>query len=187
MFKTMIYNEKRKKYSKYLLSYILPKGYMNFTLEKSKTDKEAFDDKDMIVDFAASSKDLMINIEMNGKNTLERNVNYLYRLYSKEIKKGKNYVYMKGLQVNINQFNPPHNKIMSLHYMRDRVGDVYIPQIFVNIYAQNLWQMYYNVGVEDLSEFERWLLIMTSRSKSEAEKIARGDEKMTEYIRCNNK
>ncbi len=183
MFKTMIYNEKRKKYSKRTLSYILPRKYMHFTLEKSETDKEAYEDKDMIVDFAAKSKDLMINIEMNGKNTLERNGNYLYRLCSREIKKGSEYEYMKGLQININQFNPPHNKIMSLHYMRDRVGDVYLPQIFVNIYLQNLWEMYYNVGVEDLSEFERWLLVMTSRSKKEAEKIARGDEEMTEYIK----
>ncbi len=183
MFKTMIYNGNRIRYSKETLKYILPRKYRNFTLLKSEIDKNTYEDKEMIVDFAAISKDLIINIEMNGKNTLERNANYLYELCSKEIKKGSKYEYMKGLQVNLNQFNPPHNKIMSLHYMRDRVGDVYLPQIFVNIYLQNLWEMYYNVSVEELSEFERWILVMTSRSKKEAEKLAGGDELMKEYIK----
>ncbi len=183
MFKTMIYNDNRIQYSKFILDDALPNKYKDFSLYKSETNKDTNEDKEMTVDYAAIKDDLIIDIEMNNSNTLERNANYLSRLCSKEIKKGEEYIYFNGLQININGFKPPHNKTADLYYTRDRIGNVYIPQIFVNIYLQNLWELYYNVGVEGLSQFERSILVMTSKSKKEAEKLAKGDEIMEEYIK----
>jgi len=183
MFKTMIYNDNRIQYSKHILEYFLPDKYMDYNLTKSETNKDSNEDKEMTVDFAAIKDDLFIDIEMNNTNTLERNADYLSRLCSKEIKKGEEYIYYKGLQMNLNGFKPPHNKTTDLYYTRDRIGNVYVPQIFVNIYLQNLWELYYNVGEEGLSRFERSILVMTSKSKKTAEKIAKGDKIMEEYIK----
>ncbi len=51
MFKVMIYNDNRLKYSKYLLEDILPKRYRDFTLYKSETNKNTYENKNMTVDF----------------------------------------------------------------------------------------------------------------------------------------
>jgi len=182
MFKVMIYNDSRLKYSKYFLEDILPERYRDFTLYKSETNKNTYENKNMTVDFVGIKDDLCINLEMNMSNTLERNANYLSRLCSSKVKSGGKYTYLKGIQININGFKPPHNKTIDLYYTRDRVGNVYLPQIFVNIYLQNLWELYYNVGVGGLSKVERMILVMTSESKKEAERIAKGDKIMEEYI-----
>ncbi len=182
MFKVMIYNDNRIKYSKYFLSFFLPDEYKDFTLYKSETNKNTYEDKEMVLDFAAVKDDLCIDIEMNNSNSLERNAYYLSRFCSSKVKRGEDYVYMKGLQININGFKPPHDKTMDLYYTRDRIGDVYIPQIFVNIYLQNLEDLYYNEGIEGLDELERSILVVTCKSKKEAEKLAKGVKVMEEYI-----
>jgi len=183
MFKAMIYNSNRTKYPIHILKYFLEENIDKLLLTKTEVDLNTYENKEMRVDFVACVKDMCINIEMNRKNTLGRNANYLSRLCSKKVKRGKSYDYLKGLQINLNDFEPPHNKTMDIYKTVNSEDDVLIPQIFVNIYLPNLRKLYYNEGKEKLTRFERSILVMIATKKSEALELAKGDKVMTDYVK----
>ena len=97
MFKTMFQNENRLKYSCKFLSYFLDTTYEellnNIHLAKNESDKRQEKDKNERCDYVAYIKGTYINIEVNNNSsleTMERNIEYLMRLYARKVKKGKN-------------------------------------------------------------------------------------------------
>ncbi len=183
MFKAMLYNSNRLKYPIHILKYFLEENPLDLILTKTELDINTYGEKEMRVDFVATIKDLFVNIEMNRKNTLGRNAHYLFRLCSKKVTQGSGYEYLKGLQINLNDFEPPHDKTMDVFITENRMDDMLIPQIFVNIYIPNLKKLYYNKGIEGLTRFERSILVMVVTKKSEALELAEGDEVMTDYVK----
>ncbi len=137
MFKAMFYNSNRLKYPVHILKYFLEENPLDLILTKTELDINTYKEKEMRVDFVAKVKDLFVNIEVNRKNTLGRNAHYLSRLCSKKVTQGSGYEYLKGLQINLNDFEPSHEKTMDIFITENRMDDVLIPQIFVNIYIPN--------------------------------------------------
>ena len=94
MFKTMFQNENRLKYSCKFLSYFLDATYEellnNIHLAKNESDKKKEKDKGERCDYVANIKGTYVNIEVNNNSsleTMERNIEYLMRLYSRKVKK----------------------------------------------------------------------------------------------------
>ena len=92
MLKTMFQNENRLKYSCKLISYFIDVSYQdllnNIKLAKNETDKKYENDKGERCDYVASINGAFINIEVNNNSSLyamERNTEYLMRLYSKKV------------------------------------------------------------------------------------------------------
>ena len=193
MFKTMFYNTNRLKYSAKFISYYLDISYEellnNITLVKSELDKEYNDTKEERSDYVAQINDTKINIEVNNNEsveTMERNMEYAFRIYSEKIKIGTDYKYNYNqvVQLNINNFSFIGNdKIMDIYSFQNDEGIVLNPKItIIQIYVPNLRKKCYTKKKEDLSEAERYLLGLVEIDKDYSLELGDDLEIMIEYV-----
>ena len=193
MFKTMLFNQNRIKYACKLISYFVDIPYeellKNLKFVKNELDKEHLDDSNQRSDFVAFIHGTYINIEMNNNsnlNYMERNYQYVDKLYGSKIKIGssKNPNYMPVLQINFNNFALKGiDKIFDIYAMRNDEGILMNDKkIIVQIYLPNLRKKCYNEGVEKLDEREKFILTMVESSIEKATKIAKGFDLMEEYL-----
>ena len=155
MFKTMLFNQNRIKYACKLISYFVDIPYeellKNLKFVKNELDKEHLDDSNQRSDFVAFIHGTYINIEMNNNsnlNYMERNYQYVDKLYGNKIKIGssKNPNYMPVLQINFNNFALKGiDKIFDIYAMRNDEGILMNDKkIIVQIYLPNLRKKCYN-------------------------------------------
>ena len=192
MLKTMFQNEKRLKYSAKLLSYFIDLSFEellgNIHLSKNELDKEKEYNKGEKCDYVALIDNTSINIEVNNNgsvNILERNMEYAHRLYSRLITKGKkDNQYTQVIQFNLNNFSFIGN---------DKIIDQYVIQnnehlrlsnklIFVQIFIPNLIRKWYNQGIKELDEKEKYILTLVLRNIDEAKDLGKGVKIMEEYV-----
>ena len=112
MFKTMFQNESRLSYSALLASYFLEdityeELLDNLVLVKNELDKSVENKKGLRCDYVADIRGSKLNIEINNnysKEVLERNLEYSFRLFSSNNKRGKDSKYNQVIQICINNF-----------------------------------------------------------------------------------
>lgn len=191
MFKAMLFNHNRIKYSCKLLSYYLNISYetllKTLKLGKNELDKKQSDEKAERSDYVAYIGDICINIEVNFNDSLEaikRNQEYRNRLYSKEVKVGSEYQYTKVFQININNFAfAGKEKSKYLYFFRDEEGDIENDSIIVmHIFVPNIYKKWYNNGTETLTEDEKFLLAMVEPDIKKAKELGKEHKIMEEYI-----
>ena len=192
MFKAMFQNEKRLIYSCYLLSCLLDISYEelqnNLELSKNELDKDKENEKGLRSDYVAKIHGTRINIEMNNNSdvdTMERNVEYASRLYSSGIVRGKESKYHQVIQINFNNFSFHGNdKIIDIYTIQNDDGVVLNNKIiFINIYLPNLREKCYDEGIEELSELERYLMVLIETDVAYAKRVGKGIKIMEEYIK----
>jgi predicted transposase/invertase (TIGR01784 family) len=192
MLKTMFQNENRLKYSCKLLSYFLDMSYedllKNIHLAKNESDKKYENDKGERCDYVADINGSYVNIEVNNNSSLEameRNIEYLMRLYSRKVKRGNQYQYTWSLSLNLNNFSIKGNdKIIDIYGIQNEDG-VFLTDkiIIIQIYIPNLRKKWYTEGVEKLNELERYLLTLVERKVEDALEFGIGDTLMEEYVK----
>ena len=191
MFRTMFQNKNRLKYSVKLLSYILDISYeeliKKIRLYKNNPDKEYESDKNERCDYVAEIDESYVNIEVNNnssKETMERNIEYINRMYSKEIEEGSEYKYNQVIQINLNNFSFEGNdKIIDMYSIQNEEGIMLTRNItFIQIYIPNIRKKWYTEGKESLSEMERYILALTEPNIDTAKDIGIGDNIMEEYV-----
>ena len=141
MFKTMFQNENRLKYSCKFLSYFLDITYEellnNIHLSKNETDKKTEKDKGEKCDYVALIKGTYVNIEVNNNsslNTMERNIEYLMRLYSRKVKRGEKYQYTPSISFNLNNFSIKGNdKIIDIYGIQNKEGTFLTDKIIIKM------------------------------------------------------
>ena len=192
MFKAMFQNEKRLMYSCYLLSCLLDISYEelqnNLELSKNELDKDKENEKGLRSDYAAKIHGTRINIEMNNNSdidTMERNIEYASRLYSSGIARGKESKYHQVIQINFNNFSFLENdKIIDIYTIQNDGGVVLSNKIiFINIYLPNLREKCYDEGIEELSELERYLMVLIETDVAYAKRVGKGIRIMEDYIK----
>ena len=191
MFKTMMTNSTRKTYSCKLLSYILDVPYevllKELTFGNNELDKKKVRDKGERADFVAHVSDSSIDIEINCSaklHLLERNIDYMNRLYSRDNKIGSKYNYKQSILININNFAyQGKDKVKYIHYLKDEENEALTDKLIViQIYIPNLIKKWYTSGVESLTEEERFLLVLVIPDINIALDIGKDFEIMEEYI-----
>ena len=193
MFKTMFYNTKRIKYSAKLLSYYLDISYEellnNIKLVKSELDKEYNDSKEERSDYVCDIDGSKINIEINNNDsieTMERNTEYAFRLYSEKIKIGKTYKYNYNqvIQININNFSFIGNdKIVDIYSFQNEKGIVLNDKItIIQIYVPSLRKKCYTIGKENLKEEEKYLLGLVEEDNDFSKEIGKDLDIVIEYV-----
>ena len=192
MFKTMFQNENRLKYSAKLISYYVDIEYeellKNIRLGKNELDKKKKKNKGERCDYVASINNSTINIEVNNNaniKTLERNIEYAFRLFSKYVTEGKNEnQYTQVIQLNINNFSFQGNKnIVDVNAIQNKDGLLLTEKlIFIQIYVPNLLRKWYNLGKEKLEESEKFLLALVLKDINSSKELGDGIEIMKEYI-----
>ena len=194
MFKTMIYNENRIKYAARLISFFVDVSYeellKHLKLQKSDFDKKLDKEKNERGDFVAEFNGTSIGIEVNNNDSLEvmeRNMEYAHREYSKKVDrfdKGK-YSYKQIIQLNINNFSFKEKKeIFDIYVLRDKKGTVMSDKIiFIQIYIPNLFKKCYDKGIENLSEEEKFLLVLTESDIKTSYDLGGNVDYMEEYIK----
>ena len=188
MFLAMINNEKKKKYSAYLISQLLELNYEEvyntITFQKEKLDKDNYYDKGKTVDFICKINGEIIGIEMNNNNKvrtqLERNIGYATDLYQSNLSVGEIYHYNKVIQININNFTFEGNdKVIEKYAFTNEKGEYLTDKIqLIHIYLPNIRKKEYN----KLKDWEKLLLVF-NENKIESLKIAKGDKIMEEYVK----
>ena len=112
MFKTMFQNESRLQYSCRLFSYFL-EGVdyedliNNVHLDSNELDKEYEKQKGLRCDYVSSINETKINLEVNNNSnsvTMERNLDYAFRLYASKVQSDTDYDYNQVIQINLNNF-----------------------------------------------------------------------------------
>ena len=192
MFKTMFQNENRLKYSAKLISYYVDIDYeellKNIRLGKNELDKKKKKNKGERCDYVASINNSTINIEVNNNaniKTLERNIEYAFRLFSKYVTEGKNKdQYTQVIQLDINNFSFQGNKnIVDVNAIQNKAGLLLTEKlIFIQIYVPNLIRKWYDLGKEKLEESEKFLLALVLKDINISKELGEGIEIMKEYI-----
>ena len=193
MFKTMFYHTKRLKYSVKFISYYLDISYedllSNIKLVKNEVDKEYYDSEEERCDYVCDVNGSKINIEVNNNDsveTMERNMEYAFRLYSEKVKIGKKYknAYNQVIQICINNFSFVGNdKIVDIYSFQNDEGILLNNKLtIIQIYVPNLRKKCYNEGKEKLSEEERYLLGLVEENNDFSKELGKDLDIMIEYV-----
>lgn len=192
MFKSMFQNESRIKYPMQFLDYLFSKNnkynFSNLRFSKNEIDKKHIKDKSERYDFVTTLGDITFNIEVNNNSdveTMERNIEYANHIYSGKIKIGKKYSYSPVVQININSFAfKESDKTIDVFYNRNDEGLALTnKQIFIMIYIPNIKKKWYTSGIESLTDFERFMLVLALEDNDKCFEIAKGNKIMEEYIK----
>lgn len=191
MFKAMFQNENRIKYSCKLLSYLLDIPYAELLktlrLGKNEMDKKLEIEKSERCDYIAYISGMAVNIEINCNKDvvmMERNIEYMNRLYSRKVKKGEKLDYTQVIQININNFAfQGIDEIVDVYYLQNKNHIILNEKIVVGeIFIPNLRKKWYTEGVESLNEFERYLLTLIEQDIDSSKELSKGDELMEEFV-----
>ena len=191
MFKTMFQTKGREKYPSKFISYYTDYSFENLKnnliFDKNELDKEFVNKKSLRCDYVSSIDRIKLNIEINNNSSLEimeRNMEYAFRLYSSNTLKGSNYDYTKVIQFNINNFSFKKNdKIVDIFTISNDEGIKLTDKIvFIQIYVPNLRKKWYTVGIENLSEDEKFLLTLVETNTESLLKFGKDNDIMEEYI-----
>ena len=189
MFRTMFYNESRKKYGCYLIALLLKQDfneiYNNTTLIKANIDEAKENKTRKTVDYLCRIDDVVVNVEMNrnsSKTSLARNLGYMFSLYNGGMTKGDDYFFETCIQININNFTFQDKNEVLDEYMIVNLKDseeVYTNKIHIyNIYLPNIRKKDYN----KLEEYEKLLLVFNENDNNILNELSKGDKIMKEYI-----
>lgn len=191
MFKSMLQSERRIKYSAYLISLLVDVSYekllKKIRLATPELEKKYFVEKGETCDYVAEIDNTKLNIEMNNnssKETLERNLEYAFRLYATVVNIGSSYDYKQVIQLNLNNFSfKGIEDITTVNYLQNEKGIVLTDKIIIiNIYIPNLLGKCYTKGVKGLNKFEKYLYALVESDKEKLESIIREDEIMKDYV-----
>ena len=121
----------------------------------------------------------------SSSSVLERNLDYLGKIYGNKRERINKYEYNKIISININNFNFKGNDEVVQRFLikKDDGNDVYFTdkiQIY-NIYLPLIKEKYYNK--EKLSKFEEILLIFNENDKELLNELSEDDNIMKEYIK----
>ena len=190
MFRTMFFNESRKKYGCYLIALLLNQDYNeifeNTTLIKPTVDEEKADKSRKTVDYLCRIDGVLINVEMNKNKTrtnLERNLDYMFRLHGGGMKIEDEDHYESCLQINVNNFAFEGKTEVLDEYMivnLNNVDEIYTNKVhIINIYLPNIRKKDYN----SLKDYEKLLLIFNEEDDEVLDILSEGDDIMKEYIK----
>ena len=187
MFEVMINNEEHKQYATQLLSYFMDLSreeiYNHIVFLKNKLDNKKESEPRKTVDMLLKVKERIINVEVNNnssKAALERNLEYSHKIYRMKRKKGKGYKYYDLLQLNINNFTFEGNdKTIEVFYLQSDENILTDKIIYVYVYLPNIRKKFYNK--EELSEMEKFMLIMNEKGSEEIKKMAKENKIFEEY------
>ncbi len=189
MFKTMLANNKRKRYVAKILAGFFKRDfdeiYNNLSFYRNELNREAVDSKGERCDLLLHLGDDYILIEMNNKDESLRNVEYSDRVYNSKIRvSDKEYVYPIVLTINLNNFSyNDHDKAIDIYYVQNDEGEILVNKIYVQIYIPLLKKKWYTFGEESLDEFEKSLLVMATTERRKALELAKGDSILEEYVK----
>ena len=189
MFRTMFFNESRKKYGCYLIALLLNQDYNeifeNTTLIKPTVDEEKADKSRKTVDYLCRIDGVLVNVEMNKNKTrtnLERNLDYMFRLHGGGMKIGDDDHYECCIQINVNNFAFEGKDEVLDEYMivnLNNVDEIYTNKVhIINIYLPNIRKKDYN----SLEDYEKLLLIFNEEDDEVLDMLSEGDDIMKEYI-----
>ena len=116
---------------------------------------------------------------------MERNIEYSFRLYSKNVRKGDDCNhYTQVIQININNFAFDENTTTDLYCFQNKEGMLLSEKIMIlQIYVPNLRKKWYTKGVKSLTEEERFLLTLIEPSIKDSLELGKGNPLMEEYIK----
>ena len=189
MFRTMFFNETRKKYGCYLIALLLNQDYNeifeNTTLIKPTVDEEKADKSRKTVDYLCRIDGVLVNVEMNKNKTrtnLERNLDYMFRLHGGGMKIGDDDNYECCIQINVNNFAFEGKDEVLDEYMivnLSNIDEIYTNKVHIyNIYLPNIRKKDYN----SLEEYEKLLLVFNENDNNILNELSKGDKIMKEYI-----
>ena len=191
MFKSLFCNSKNLKYGAKFISFFFDEEYekilKNIRLTRNELDKDNLTVKAERCDYVAELKGILVNIEVNcntDKETMLRNLEYAFRLFSSKVKVGSEYNYSPIIQFNWNNFSFKGNEEIIEVYgiQKDNCLRLTNNIIIVQIYIPNIIKKCYTKGVESLDEFERFILALATMDKNLSKKMVKGDKYMDELL-----
>ncbi len=192
----MINNESRMEYICYLIASIFNEDYnevlKNTKFIKNNIDKYKNEESNKTVDLLCKIKGKILNVEVNNntsKSSLERNLGYMFSLYSANMKTGHKYNFNEVIQININNFRFKGRKdvleecyITNINHIPKDINDfqIYSNKIrIINIYLPNIRKKDYN----KLKLYEKLLLIFNENDNQLLKDLSKGDEIMEKYVK----
>ncbi len=190
MFKTMFQNETRIKYGAKLISYFVDYEYEKLLkvikFDKNEHNKENNELKGLRSDYIVDINGTKINIEVNNNNNkeiLERNLEYVFRMYYYKNKKGKkDNTYNQVIQLNLNNFSYKGiDKTISINTIQDE-NQVTLTNkiIIIHIYLPNILVKWYNK--KELMEWEKFIISIIEQDNSKIKEFTKEIEIVKEYV-----
>ena len=193
MFKTMFQNSKRLKYSAKLISYFVDVSYekllASLKLVQNDFNNEKYYSKGERGDYVAEVDGVNINIEINNNYhdyTFDRNLEYMFRIYNKDVvrsKKISSYKYTKVIQINLNNYYyKEDDDIIKTFTINDGKVKCTDKITIVQVYLPLLRKKWYTLGVQNLDEREKFILSLYEMNIDSSKKLGGKIEIMNDYL-----
>ena len=193
MFKTMFQNSKRLKYSAKLISYFVDVSYEklleSLKLVQNDFNIEKYYSKGERGDYVAEVDGVNINIEINNNYhdyTFDRNLEYMFRIYNKDVvrsKKISSYKYTKVIQINLNNYYyKEDDDIIKVFTINDGKVKCTDKITMVQVYLPLLRKKWYTLGVQNLDEREKFILSLYEMNIDSSKKLGGKIEIMNDYL-----
>lgn len=192
MFKAIMLDKDNKDYLIGIISHVTGINKENLkdvqvqNVEHTVNNKK---DKKLRSDVIVSIGNNIINLEMNKDyydGVFLKNDAYMHKISSSLYKEKEDYIDVKKvIQINFNNFDKfkKNKEIYKFMYMEESTKIV-LPENPIKYYIdlEYMYKICYNKAVKDLSEFERYCLLLKAETKEFANEIA-GDDNIMKKIK----
>ena len=169
----------------YLLSIVLKKNVKVLSLLNNELIGDNRMNKKNSVDLVCELDNEFVSIEVNtsfGQTVIDRNLSFLFRLESKELKPGCDYKNIsKYYQINLNLVDFDGQHFNTCHIKSDNTGKVFsnLVEIF-NINVSYYGKLCYDNNEDELTDEEMAYGIIGTNRKSVIDKITKNNEVLKE-------
>ena len=189
MFKKVFGNNEDKMPLKELLKCILDIEAKEITILNPEIIGSSYYDKRTIVDLIVELSDgTKIAVEMNtnvNKYLIDRNIFYMFKIMSKDMKKGSLYSKLnKHIQINIDCEGYHEKPIMKYKLIEEEVSEVLTDKIeIIRVDLPYYVEKCYNLDVSKLDYKDKFIGLIGIEDRSLANKIIKGDIKMEDIYK----
>ena len=168
------------------LSAVLKKDVKVVSLLNSELIGENRKNKKNTVDLVCKLEHEYVSVEVNssfGEKVIDRNLSFLFRLLSKELKPGEDYKNISNYyQINLNKVDYNDEHYDTVYLTSVSTGKIYSKCIeIININILHYAKVCYNITSKDeLSDLDIWLGIIGTNSKYVIDKITRDNKVLKE-------
>ena len=175
-----------------LVSYILDIPFDTLVTNMKIVGNEVPMDKESNIsqrcDCVCEIEGSLLTIEMNNNSSVDflyRNMDYMFKQFSSKVVNSGNYdKYCQSILINMNNFSfETVEEVCTISYLKDELGRILTDRIIIiNIYIPNLLKKCYNLGIESLSESEKFIYAVIEDDNSKINKLIKEMPMLEEYV-----
>lgn len=191
IFKGLFQSKECRKVLSFIISYVVDLNeeyvFENLSFKNVELTKENKYEKGKITDLLIEIKGTIINLEMNQdiyEGTIIKNNGYHHKLAGQNLLSGENFEDVKRIiQINFDYINKFDDRLVVAFRIMDETGKYILDKNYINYHINMAKVREKGYNIDNLSKFEKIIMIMQEKSKKKLLEIAKGEEDLKMMVR----